>query len=61
VPPLGRERGFKLDLHLRCHRCARMAYGDEYEGELGDDGYLCRGCVRLVNEELVRCLTPSAK
>jgi len=49
---LGREQGFKLDLHLRCHCCWRMAYVDDYEGELDADGYLCLGCVREENQRL---------
>jgi hypothetical protein len=51
--PLGREQGFKLDRHLRCHRCARTAYGDRYEGELVAQGYLCGPCIRLENQRVV--------
>jgi len=50
--PLGREAGFKLDLHTCCHRCKRTAYSDRYEGELSEAGYTCGPCLRLMNQGL---------
>jgi len=51
-----REAGFKLDITLCCHRCKRMAYTEGYEGELSEDGYLCRRCIRMDNERIVSAL-----
>lgn len=41
-----------FSLETRCSRCKRFAYTEEFEGELGEEGYLCIGCLRILNQEL---------
>ena len=48
-------------LGVRCHRCLRFAYTECYEGEFDEDGYLCMGCIRAKNQELVARLKSGAE
>ena len=42
-----------LDLGTRCFQCKVFAYVDRFDGEYGESGYLCMGCVRRANFELM--------
>lgn len=42
-----------FNLETRCFKCNVFAYVDMFEGEYGKSGYLCTGCVRKLNFELM--------
>ena len=42
-----------IDLDTRCFQCKIFAYVDRFDGEYGESGYLCMGCVRRANFELM--------
>lgn len=44
------EKVHRIGMDLRCRQCRRFAYTDLYEGEYDGDGYLCGGCVRVLNQ-----------
>ena len=44
------EKVHKIGMELCCRQCKTFAYADRYEGEYGEDGYLCMGCIRLLNQ-----------
>lgn len=47
------EKVNRIGIDLRCHRCNIFAYMERYEGEFGEDGYTCLGCIRRMNRELM--------
>ena len=51
----------KFDLDLRCYRCDCLAIEDWFEGEYSAEGYLCKGCIRVENERIVKAFEPSTE
>ncbi len=43
-----------IDLGLRCSTCNRFAYTDMFEGEYGENGYICLACLRVMDKEASR-------
>lgn len=50
-----------LDLETRCFQCKVFAYVDLFEGEYSESGYLCMGCIRMANFELMMGLEARRK
>lgn len=42
-----------IDLSLRCFQCKVFAYHDQFQGEYGESGYLCLGCIRTFNQRIM--------